>query len=300
MVRPERHMSRLLVIALLLIAATTSAIAVPPPPPLVTPSTASITLHERHVGGNLHVTVDLVAKEIVERDPAKPATVRQRRKLEADEVAALVKAWAVVWNAERVDPSKGPPPGGSWHYEVIDARGASKLVSYENGVPAGRHYIAIDVETAEALSRAWPGVAAKKVPPTLERRVREFLTEAIFGPPGSARNLAKSWDRLDPAHTQFEMREVTAKSDAFALVLEPRSPAALRVGELAKELEVARPIAMLRDGEWVLGDAATGRAVSAWRGAEVAIVLDVPRGATGSQQPIDKASVKRIKLRQSK
>lgn len=281
-----------------------------PTPLVVTPTTAAIV---RSASGGMRLAdqvVDLVKQEIGELDLHNPKVVNHRRHLEPDELTALLKAWQPILAVEAAKPSAGPPPGGFLHYAVHDKNGSATILARPDGAPTGTRYVALTEAQLSALGAAWPGLAARTpppVPPTLEHAVKLFLIEAIFGPPGGKRDIPKSLDRLDPGHRRFEFHDIRTAGAVLGVQLTPATKTTLRLAELATELELTQPIAILVNAEhriWMLGDKSTGKPLRSWRAAEVEVRLDMPKvikeGAGAHQASIDGASVSYIALRLDK
>ena len=118
----------------------------------------------------------------------------------------------------------------------------------------------------------------------------------MFGTPFGPRDVAWSLARLDPGHDRFEFLDLSASSPkpAARFQLTPKRPDLLKVRELAKALDVDKPIAYLVNGEhhvWKLGDASTGKPIRKWRLGEIDVDLKMPAGTKASSYSGETASV---------
>jgi hypothetical protein len=277
------------------ISTATAAVADPGPSPVV-----SITVEGYASNGpRAAETVDLVTREIVDANKADASKPLHRRALDDDEVAALRGALRGIALVERAKPGEGGPPGGSTSWTVRTRDGATRILAEADGAPSGARFVVITREQSNRLGEAWPDPRGKKQPPSIEQKIKGFLSEALFGPSGSPRDVAKSLARLDPDHTQFELSQHIQANTAVSLQL--RAKVAVRGEVLAHELEVAAPIAYLVDqehGVWTLADKATGKPVKAWRGAEldVRLIVDAKGRRGGRTAPIEGTTVDSVFL----
>src|SRR5262245_41634544 len=101
--------------------------------------------------------------------------------------------------------------------------------------------------SAGAVAKPVPPVVstAPTAPSSLEHAVKLFLIETISGPPGEKRDIAKSLARLDPGNKRFEFHDVRSPDAVLGIQLTPAKKTTLRLKELAAELELTQPIAVL-------------------------------------------------------
>ncbi|HEY0191097.1 MAG TPA: hypothetical protein VGC42_08240 [Kofleriaceae bacterium] len=213
----------------------------------------------------------------------------------------MLAALRTIANVETRHGEQEPIGGGVTLWTLRDKSGATHLLSDAGAAPANRAFVPLSRDQWLALAEAWPPAAARRAPRTTEQRIKQFLTEALFGPPGGPRDLAKSLARVDPDHKLFDLFDHIQADTAVAFQLRLKPGVAISAAELGRVLEVAEPIAYrvnIEHNVWTLGDKRTGQPARAWRTAELDVRLAV-RGrpsSLGATAPIEDATVESVFL----
>lgn len=125
--------------------------------PVLTKDTVSLRRVVEHPAGNIDVTIELAAAEMLRPAKAPSDNSPPSRKLEKKELQAVVRAFQALRLTEtRETREGGPPPGGSWRYEIRDRDGKTRVLAPEFGLPKGSAYFILTPEQARALAAAWP------------------------------------------------------------------------------------------------------------------------------------------------
>lgn len=125
--------------------------------PVFTTDTVSLRRVVEHPSGSIDVTIDLTGAEM--RGPTRAGTGAppSSRRLEPRELQAVVRAFqALRLNRTLEQREGGPPPGGSWRYEIRDRDGKTRVLAPDFGLPKGSSYFILTREQEQALASAWP------------------------------------------------------------------------------------------------------------------------------------------------
>lgn len=125
--------------------------------PVFTQDTVSLRRVVDHSAGGVDDSIDLGAAEMRARSKSESGDPPSRRKLEKKELQAVVRAFQELRLTEtREQREGGPPPGGSWRYEIRDRDGKTRILAPDFGLPKGFSYFILTQEQAQALAAAWP------------------------------------------------------------------------------------------------------------------------------------------------
>ncbi|HEX4419198.1 MAG TPA: hypothetical protein VH165_14905 [Kofleriaceae bacterium] len=244
-------------------------------------------------------TVDLVDHVTLENQGGRLVS---HRKLDDAELAPLLAALRAIPETFAPRPGQGGPPGGSTHWVLHDKDGTTRILAEAGGAPSGVRFIAITRAQADALGAAWPDPRGVPRPPTIEQKIKQFLVEALVGPPGGPRDLDGSLARVDPDHTLFTLEHHPRSNGEVSLQLRLKPGVVADAERLAHELDLAEPIAFLPgdftgNPAWVLGDKRTGQPIQTWRGATLGVGLFTdarPHSTADHVAPIHGARVENI------